>query len=553
MDLNRTPIREEEPLLAEAKKDERKVYDFEGLISAAGGFGRMQIYCLIIWFLSLNGANFFSFTLSFLEIEPKFLCGPEGARQPCKTKDVCDEHRNLKPRDQWEIDWDNSIHNWMTDMEMYCLSSFRIGLFGSLWLFGFAFWGILLKLGDTIGRKPILVIGCITNVVLSFALYFINNIYARYALLFLYGVTWAKVVWTYIYVTELSPQKAGIFCWGVINCTDIIALIPTSIYFLYIHNQWKYFYIAPIVIAWVTCPFIFYIPESPKFLYEKGKYAELRKVIKRIARVNRVKMNEKYVIDRAVERASTINIDIRKSIEAIGPNHEEVEAEKILHEEDFSILEELKKPIVTINLIICSILFIVATFNYYMINFYLKYAGGNLFWEVILSTISENIAYNVGSVIQSKIGTKKGFVISFASSMITALPLIFWYKEQWVVLASVFLSRFGIAASFTLVYYVNQEIFPALFVPFSFTVCNFLARLLGIAAPQIAEIPKPFPVLSFIAMGGIAVFSILFLRKVKPEIHDKFDKIDKSVEISWEVKDRKSHSTLNWSKIGEEE
>jgi len=105
-----------------------------------------------------------------------------------------------------------------------------------------------------------------------------------------------------------------------------------------------------------------------------------------------------------------------------------------------------------------------------MINFYLKYAGGNIFWEVILATISETIAYNVGSVMQSKLGTKKAFVAAFFSSMVTSIPLLFWYQEEWVVFACVFASRFGIAASFTLVYYVNQEIFPALFVPFSFTI-----------------------------------------------------------------------------------
>jgi len=106
----------------------------------------------------------------------------------------------------------------------------------------------------------------------------------------------------------------------------------------------------------------------------------------------------------------------------------------------------------------------------------------------------------------------------------------------------VFASRFGIAASFTLVYYVNQEVFPALFVPFSFTICNFLARLLGIAAPQIAEVPKPFPILSFIAVSGVAIISIIFLRKVESEVHDKFEKLEEVSNL-----DKVKRSTINQS------
>ena len=136
-----------------------------------------------------------------------------------------------------------------------------------------------------------------------------------------------------------------------------------------------------------------------------------------------------------------------------------------------------------------------------MINFYLKYVGGNIFINVILSTISENIAYNVGSCMQSKFGTRKSFIILFIISIVFSLPLIFWDDVVWVIMVSVFCSRFGIAASFTLIYYVNQEVFPALFVPFSFTVCNFFARMIAIVAPQIAEIPKPFPVLSFVIIS----------------------------------------------------
>ena len=118
MDINRTSKKSEEEFLIDKSTNDPVVYNFDELLDASGGFGRMQLYCLIICFISLNGTNYFSFTLSFLELEPKFLCGPEGNRTPCETSAVCDNGQIIS-RDMWEIDWDNSIHNWMTDMEMF--------------------------------------------------------------------------------------------------------------------------------------------------------------------------------------------------------------------------------------------------------------------------------------------------------------------------------------------------------------------------------------------------------------------------------------------------
>ena len=135
-----------------------------------------------------------------------------------------------------------------------------------------------------------------------------------------------------------------------------------------------------------------------------------------------------------------------------------METDLISTVETFSIFKYLKYPSVTVNLIVCWVTFMAANFNYYMINFYMKYAGGNIFINVILLTVSENIAYNTGSFIQSKFGTRKTFFLSYLSAIVFWIPLIFWDDIEWVVMVSVFLSRFGVAASYTLIYYVNQEI-----------------------------------------------------------------------------------------------
>ena len=69
---------------------------------------------------------------------------------------------------------------------------------------------------------------------------------------------------------------------------------------MFVSNEWKYYYILAIVISVVSFPLVFYIPESPKFLYEKGRHYELRKIIKRIAKTNNVDMDENYVFENSM-------------------------------------------------------------------------------------------------------------------------------------------------------------------------------------------------------------------------------------------------------------
>ena len=59
----------------------------------------------------------------------------------------------------------------MTDMELYCISSFEIGLFGSLFFLGFAIWGVLAKLWDNFGRRPILIAGAISSIIITVLLF----------------------------------------------------------------------------------------------------------------------------------------------------------------------------------------------------------------------------------------------------------------------------------------------------------------------------------------------------------------------------------------------
>ena len=65
---------------------------------------------------------------------------------------VC-EYPDFKENPYKYIDEDSpfTLNNWTSEMELWCEPGWVIGLFGTVYLLGFAFSSLLLKIGDYIG------------------------------------------------------------------------------------------------------------------------------------------------------------------------------------------------------------------------------------------------------------------------------------------------------------------------------------------------------------------------------------------------------------------
>lgn len=191
----------------------------------------------------------------------------------------------------------------------------------------------------------------------------------------------------------------------------------------------------------------------------------------------------------------------------------EEDMKEVVQEGEYSVWKALRNKTTFINFVAVLICFGVVSFNYYMIGFYMKYVGGNIFINTIASTVSECIGNFAAALLQKYIGTRRSFVVCFGLALAFAAPLIFT-NNTILIAVCVFSSKFFVEAAFMLAYFVNSEVFPPLFVPFSFSVCNLFSRIITIAAPQIAEIkPTNVPVMIFCAMSFVATAGALILRK----------------------------------------
>ena len=78
------------------------------------------------------------------------------------------------------------------------------------------------------------------------------------------------------------------------------------------------------------------------------------------------------------------------------------------------------------NLIIFVALWIIATFNYYLVYFQIKYMKGDFFLNTLVSSLTELTAYAVSGFILHSLGIKLSYLISFLITILGAsLYLIF--------------------------------------------------------------------------------------------------------------------------------
>jgi Na+/melibiose symporter-like transporter len=148
-----------------------------------------------------------------------------------------------------------------------------------------------------------------------------------------------------------------------------------------------------------------------------------------------------------------------------------------------SLKELIENRTHLINLLCLLFLWITSAFDYYLINFQLKYIEGDIYTNTIVSSVSEVTAYIVSGALYERIGTKISFIGSFIIAIIGSLFLITLgdsHKEFIPVM--VLGAKFGISGSFNVVYLANT-LFPPVYSSTTFGVCNFVARLASMLAP----------------------------------------------------------------------
>ena len=93
-----------------------------------------------------------------MELFPEYTCTKDGLIEntyTCEPSDFCD-NPNVTATVNWDAD--KSLHNWVEQIDLTCVSSEKIGYIGSIYFVGIVISSLTLpRISDLYGRKWVIV------------------------------------------------------------------------------------------------------------------------------------------------------------------------------------------------------------------------------------------------------------------------------------------------------------------------------------------------------------------------------------------------------------
>jgi hypothetical protein len=195
--------------------------------------------------------------------------------------------------------------------------------------------------------------------------------------------------------------------------------------------------------------------------------------------------------------------------EASRPEVKISELRKSESKSSWRIIRESKQT--SVNLICMILVWVSASFCFFLINYQLKYLKGDIFVNSMVSSSSEMVAYGLSGALMKLLGIKKNLAISYILAILGMVCFITIPTQDQLWL-SIFVmgSKFGISSAFNIAFLGNKLLFPTSIVATSFGICNTVARLITIFAPYVAELkPEAISLWTFLSVSGMALFASL--------------------------------------------
>ena len=208
----------------------------------------------------------------------------------CEQKDFCGTNA------RWRYNYDaaTSLHNWVEKLDLACQPTEHIGSIGSAYFIGCLVSVVVAtRLADVYGRKRPMLLSQVLQTLPVLAFFIIDTYWQAAILFFIYGLGFGGTVAVgAIYVQEFMMKKHRALTIGMFGIFDGAAVAIIVFYFYFITKFWEpWYYMCLAIQVWVILGLL-WLPESPDFLYAKGRYDESKEVLLRMAKFNNSKINE---------------------------------------------------------------------------------------------------------------------------------------------------------------------------------------------------------------------------------------------------------------------
>ncbi|CAD5114786.1 DgyrCDS3828 [Dimorphilus gyrociliatus] len=239
------------------------------------------------------------------------------------------------------------------------------------------------------------------------------------------------------------------------------------------------------------------LPESPRWLFSKGRFEESKKLLEKVARINNKTLPD---------------LDLK----AIYENERADNPEKA-NEKSVTLSDMLKSRQVALELFICSIAWFTNSLVYYGLSLNTGTLSGSIFLNTFLSGIVEIPAHIIcifGLKYYGRVPTFSGaFLFAGVTSIANVFAIAFNAPQALQTTLSM-MGKASITVSFDVAYVLSAELFPTPIRALSLGICSSVSRISGMASPYVGgslqKVQKYLPALIF-GVFGFASFALTVL------------------------------------------
>ena len=274
---------------------------------------------------------------------------------------------------------------------------------------------------------------------------------------------------------------------------EAVVSLLICIYFDFISKYWIPLQYPNLALTFIGFVYVWYMPETPRFLVSVKKFDQARLVFARMAKINGFSVNtntfifENEIQDEVIEEGKQ-------------PTWRDIWNES---------------PTLRRNLIWSIILYMEATFNYYLLTFYLKYFPGNIFENAGIYALSDFAAFIIAGVVLKFLSISNSFRVCLTLAFTGGMLYLCTSNKANLVPLFICLCRVGQTMTYNVAVISVNRLFPTKFISTAYGVVNGFAHIFACLSSLIAEIPNPYPFMIFEALIVVAAFATMRIKEVK--------------------------------------
>ncbi|CAM6120582.1 unnamed protein product [Calypogeia fissa] len=323
-------------LQPEGDGDEKEYMSMDDILEThVGEFGRAQFWHFVLVSWAWTVEAFHTMVMIFGDRVPEWQClPPNSGVQAGGSNDsfafmTCSASSALCDLDRGAWEWvGGKSQSTVSEWGLICGEEYKAGLAGSLFFSGVLFGaGIYGNLSDSfLGRKGSLALSCITTVSLGLLTSLAPSYWIYASLRFVTGMNAGGIgLCSFVLATEIvGPNKRGsvgmsafYFFSGGIMLLSVVG---------YFSPSWRILYVATSVPGMAYCllvvPFIW---ESPRWYLVKGRLNDAMRVLRSIAKWNRVTLPDSVILrlDSDEDEGGKVGQQSKKAVVGSTDNHHE--------------------------------------------------------------------------------------------------------------------------------------------------------------------------------------------------------------------------------------